>query len=122
MDETLDFIAEFRLDRHNVAAAALGDDGFLQILLVGLRADHFIKLLAHAQRCRADLAADSRQGDACGIGNLFLADNGHRDAVFDKLIRLQGLEAVIERRFDAFAFFTPIRNTADGTQCCGNRQ
>ena len=122
VNEALDFIAELRLNRHNVAAAALGNNSLLQILLVGLRADHFIKLLAHAQRCRADLATDSRQGDACGIGNFFLADDGHRDAIFDKLVRLQGLEAVIERRFDAFAFFTPIRNTADGTQCRGNRQ
>ena len=122
MHKTLDLVAELCLDRHDVPPAALRDDGLLQILLIGLRANQLVELLAHAQRRRANFAADARKRHARRVCDLFLAHDGHRDALLDKLVRLERLKAVIERRFDALALLPPVRNASDGAQRRGNRK
>ena len=53
--------AEFGLDGDDEPPAAQGDDGVLQIFLIGGRADELVELLAHPRGGGTDFAADIRK-------------------------------------------------------------
>ena len=73
--------AVLRLHRQHIAVVAHGDNGVLQILLVGGGADHGVEALLHPFGGAAQVAADIGQLHGGPVGDLVLGDNGGCDVV-----------------------------------------
>ena len=98
VDEAGQLAAALRLDRHDEAPVALGDQRLLQHALIAGRGDDLLQDCPAFGGCGAHMAADIRQLRAGGVGNLVLVKNGGADLVLQKAVRPQREEHLVQHR------------------------
>ena len=84
------------LDGDDVALGARRDDGLLQGLGVARRGDDLLQRVVHSRARRADEPADGGKLGARRVRDLVLAHDGAGDLVLQKIIRLQGVEEIVD--------------------------
>ena len=122
MHQTGHFAPMLRLDRHHEAAAADGDNGLLQCLLIRRRAHQLIQLIPHLGRGGPHLAANIRQRGGCVIRHLFLIEHHRGYLLFDVFIGHQHRKAVVQTGGHPLAVGAPLTDGADDAQRIRNAQ
>ncbi len=84
------------LYRHHIAAAPLGDDALLQMLLVLLGVHQLVQLVPGPGRGVPNLPPDIGQSRGGGVSHLLLADNAGKDFLLQILVGGEHREPVSE--------------------------
>ena len=117
-----DAVAALGAHGHDISAAALGDDGVLQIFDVRAAVDDLVEHLARLGGGGAYLAADIGEGAARLVGDLVLAEDGGGDFFFEIFVGDQPAEIAVERRLHRGAARLPLLDRADDAQGTGDLQ
>ena len=87
VDKAWHLLAIFLLNRDYKASVSDGNDGLLQILLVGGRPYHCIEALPHALIGHAHSTADTGKCGRCTVKNLLFADDAAENLFFHAAVR-----------------------------------
>ena len=118
MDETLDLVLVFHLDRHDVAVVTHGHDVFLKQLAVAA-ADELLQRVLDLVVRRADLAADLGKLGACLVCDLILGEDGARDGVLQAAIGHDERESLVQYRLKRLIGLAVVEQRTAGPQKVG---
>ena len=116
MNQAGHLAAMLRLDGHHKAAAADGDDGILQQLLIGGGTDHFVQLLPYPGGGGPHFAADICQGGGGVVRDLFLRRHDGADPVLQIFVGHEDGEAFVQGSIHPRAMGAPLHHGPDDPQ------
>ena len=115
-----DLTAKFRLDRHHIPPAPLGDDAFLQMLLMALGVDQLVQLISGPGGGVSDLPPDRSERRRSAVRHFLLVQNTGEDFFFQIFIGCQNREPAGKGVLHALAFSMPLRQGTNGPKGPGN--
>ena len=108
---------KLRLYRYHIPPAALCDNAFLQMLLMGSGMNQLVQLFPHPVRSISNFSADRSQGWGRCIGDLFFIHNASEDLVLQIFVRRQNLKTAGKSVFHTLVLAVPLGKRTDCPQC-----
>ena len=119
MYQAFDIAAVLRLYRYDITAIPHGNQIFLQVFLIDRRMDQLIELVFDLQPSVANFPPDIRQRRTGMIRHQIFREDRRLNSFFDKRMRRQPMEQIIQRGLSRFAASAPIRQGPDGPKRVG---